>query len=101
VVAMVEEHGNGRQLVRFRAWPKAPAVALGVFLALVVLAALAGLDGAWVACIFFGIVAATLIFLIYADCAIAMNYWRQAFDQYLHDNPGLQVIGQGVGKRAK
>jgi cellulose synthase/poly-beta-1,6-N-acetylglucosamine synthase-like glycosyltransferase len=92
MVAMVEEHGNGRQLVRFRTWPKAPAAALGVFLALFVLAALAGLDGAWVACILFGIAAAALISLIYADCAIAMNYWREAFDQYLHQSPGLHVI---------
>ena len=31
VVAMVEEHGNGRQLFRLRAWPKPPAAALVCF----------------------------------------------------------------------
>ena len=35
VVAMVEEHGNGRQLFRFRAWPKVPCAALAVLFALV------------------------------------------------------------------
>ena len=49
VVAMVEERGNGRQLFRFRVWPKAPAAALVVLFALLCWLVLAGLDHAWLA----------------------------------------------------
>jgi hypothetical protein len=80
--AMVEEHGNGQQLCRFRSWPKAPAAALAVLLILVTLAAFAVLDRAWVACVSLGLMAAVLGFLIYADCAIAMHHWRSALAQY-------------------
>ena len=93
VVAMVEEHGNGRQLFRFRAWPKPPAAALAVLFALVTLAGLAGLDHAWVAAASLGVTAGGLAVLIYADCAIAMSYWRDALNQYLRRNDRLSVMG--------
>ncbi|HEY6018558.1 MAG TPA: glycosyltransferase, partial [Candidatus Paceibacterota bacterium] len=92
VVAMVEEHGNGRQLIRFRARPKAPSAAVGVTLVLGILAGLAGLDGALVACTFLALVAAALGFLMYADCAIAMSYWQQALDQYCGRNSRLSYV---------
>jgi hypothetical protein len=90
VVAMVEEHGNGRQLLRFRAWPKPPAAAL---FALVTLAGLAELDHAWAAGASLGVTAGGLGALIYADCAIAMSHWRDTVDQYLRRNPSLSVVG--------
>jgi hypothetical protein len=92
VVAMVEEHGNGRQLLRFRAWPKPPAAAFAVLFALATLAGLAGLDHAWIAAGSIGLTAAGLGILIYADCAIAMSYWRTAVDQYLHRKDSLSVV---------
>jgi GT2 family glycosyltransferase len=94
VVAMVEEHGNGRQLFRFRAWPKPPAAAVAVLFVLVALAGLAGLDHAWVAGASIGLTAGALGLLIYADCAIAMAYWRDAVDQYLRYNSDLRVVGR-------
>jgi hypothetical protein len=94
VVAMVEEHGNGRQLFRFRAWPKPPVAALGVLLALVALAAFAGLDHAWVAAALLGLTTGAFSGLIYADCAIAMSYWRDALDQYLRRDGSLRVMSQ-------
>jgi hypothetical protein len=93
VVAMVEEHGNGRQLLRFRAWPKPPAAALAVLFALATLAALAELDHAWLAGASLGLTAGTISVLIYADCAIAMSYWRNAIDQYLRRKQNLSVVG--------
>jgi GT2 family glycosyltransferase len=93
-VAMFEEHGNGRQLFRFRAWPKPPAAALAVLFSLVILAGLAGLDHAWVASASLGLTAGALGLLIYADCAIAMSYWRDAVDQYLRRNGSLRVVGR-------
>jgi hypothetical protein len=92
VAAMVEEHGNGRQLFRFRAWPKPPGVALAVFFALVTLAGLAGADQGWVASASLGLIAGVLGLLVYADCAIAMRYWRHAIDQLLRRNTSLRVV---------
>jgi GT2 family glycosyltransferase len=92
IVAMVEEHGNGRQLCRFRTWPKPPATALAGLLALVILAGLAGLDHAWVAGTSLGVTAGALGLLIYADCAIAMSHWRDAVDNYLRRNSSLRVV---------
>jgi hypothetical protein len=92
MVAMVEEHGNGRQLFRFRVWPKLPAAALAIFFALVTLAGLAGLAHAWVASVSLGLTAGGLGLLIYADCAISMSYWRDAIDQYLRRNGSLHVV---------
>jgi GT2 family glycosyltransferase len=94
VLAMIEEHGGGRQLCRFRAWPKPPAAALAVLLALVILAGLAGLDRAWVAGAALGLTAGALALLIYADCAIAMSHWREALDQYLRRNGSLRVLAR-------
>jgi GT2 family glycosyltransferase len=92
IVAVVEEHGNGRQLCRFRTWPKPPAVALAVLLALVCLAGLAGRDHAWVAGASLGLTAGALGLLMYADCALAMNRWRTAVDSYLRRNSSLQLV---------
>jgi hypothetical protein len=88
---MVEEHGDGRQLCRFRAWPKPPPAALTVLFALVTLAGLAGLDHAWVASASLGLTAGALGLLIFADCAIAMRYLRDAMDKYLRCNGSLRV----------
>jgi len=91
VVGMVEEHGNGRQLFRFRAWPTPPGAALVTLFALVTLAGLAGLNNAWVAGASIGLTACVFGLLVYADCAIAMSYWCDAIDQYVRRNDGLLV----------
>jgi GT2 family glycosyltransferase len=92
IAAMVEEHGKGRQLLRFRAWLKPPTAAVAVPLAFVTLAGLAGLDHAWVAGALLGLTAGVLGSLTYADCAIAMRRWRQALYQYSHLNGGLRFM---------
>ena len=45
----VEDHGGGRQMVRFRTWPKVGWATLSLITLLGLLAALAAVDGAWVA----------------------------------------------------
>jgi O-antigen biosynthesis protein len=92
VVVMVEEHGNGRQLFRFRSWPKAPAPAVAILLALATLAVLAALDHAWVAGAFLGAAAGALGFLIYGDCAIAVSQWREAVAEYVRGDPDLSIL---------
>jgi O-antigen biosynthesis protein len=69
----VEEHGGGKQLVRFRAWPRcAPA---GVVLALLfgALSAGAALSGAWVASAVLDAVALLFVLTIFKECAVTMG----------------------------
>jgi GT2 family glycosyltransferase len=94
VVAMVEEHGNGQQLCRFRAWPKVPPAALAVLLSLVTLAGLAALAHAWVAGASLGLAAGALGLLIYVDCAIAMSVCSCAFDTYLGRNSSSRIVAR-------
>jgi O-antigen biosynthesis protein len=49
VQLVAEEHGAGRQLARFRVWPRVSAVASGSMAALLALAIGAVADGAWLA----------------------------------------------------
>lgn len=92
VAAMMEEHGKGRQLLRFHAWPKPPGAAIAGLLALVTLSGLAGLDHAWLASALLGLTVSVLSFLSYADCAIAMSCWRRALGQYSRRNRSLHFL---------
>jgi hypothetical protein len=67
----VEEHGGGRELMRFKSWPRPSRSGLVVALVLVALAALAGLDGAWPACGLLAIAALVVLLRIVQECATA------------------------------
>lgn len=92
VVAMVEEHGGGQQLCRFRAWPKTHPAALAILLAFITIAGFAVLDHAAVTGALLALMAGTLGFLIYADCAIAMSCWCGAVARYLHRDPAMRQL---------
>jgi hypothetical protein len=92
VIAMVEEHGMGRQLCRFRSTPKSPTSALAILLALIALAGLAVFDQAWIASGSLILIASVLGALIYADCAIAMAHWRSAVGKYLRRDGHLHTV---------
>jgi hypothetical protein len=47
ILMAIEEHGAGRQLLRFRIWPHAPLLSLLITVALLVLGGAALLDGIW------------------------------------------------------
>ena len=81
-VGMIEEHGAGKQLFRLRAWPHIPRPAIGLFLLLGLLAALAAYDQAWLVALVlaFGVLGIALI--ARAECAKAMQAWRDAVDEY-------------------
>jgi hypothetical protein len=95
VLAMVEEHGHGRQLCRFRSWPKTPVAAVGALFGFVGLAGLAGLDHAWVASAFLWLIAIVLALLIYIDCSIAMGHWRNALSEYRKRDGSLPILRRG------
>jgi O-antigen biosynthesis protein len=67
----VEEHGGGRQLMRFKSWPRPSLAGLVVALLLAALAAAAGLDGAWPACALLGASALVVLLRIAQECAAA------------------------------
>jgi hypothetical protein len=61
LVAAVEEHGSGRQLVRVRWWPRCSWLWAAAGVALVPLSVGAGMSGAWVAS---GLLSASAVLLI-------------------------------------
>jgi GT2 family glycosyltransferase len=82
-VAMVEEHGGGRQLLRLHAWPRIPRFILGMIVVLSIFAGLAASDGATVAALCLAFAAALILWMTYAACAIAMRDWQRGLDLYV------------------
>ncbi len=71
VLAAVEDHGGGRQLVRLRAWPRCSVVGIGSSVLLAGLAAGAGVDGAWAVTAILGAGAFALGLRIFMESARA------------------------------
>jgi GT2 family glycosyltransferase len=86
-VGMVEEHGAGKQLFRLRAWPRMPRPASALLFLLGFLAFLAAYDGAWPVALILGIGGLVLALIVRAECAMAMQTWRDA----VHDCAGLEI----------
>ncbi|MCK8600743.1 glycosyltransferase [Desulfoferrobacter suflitae] len=72
ILMAVEEHGGGKQLVRFRAWPRCPRGGVIITLVFAVLAALAAISHAWVACGMLNFIALVLMTLVFRECSSAM-----------------------------
>jgi hypothetical protein len=81
-MAMVEEHGAGKQLFRVRAWPRVPAMVTALVLALTTTAVFAGLDQAWIVAVPLAGSATAVALWAYADCALAMKRWSDAVEAY-------------------
>jgi hypothetical protein len=69
----VEEHGGGKQLVRFRVWPRYSIEGIGAILLLAVFSIGAALDQAWVVSILLGTSAAMLIFRSLWEWGVALD----------------------------
>ncbi len=69
----VEEHGDGKQLLRFRLWPRCSRAGLGLVAALTVLAAAAAIDGTWIGTALIGTVALLIAGSMSRDCGAAMG----------------------------
>jgi O-antigen biosynthesis protein len=75
-----EEHGGGRQLVRFQARTHVPRAALATLLALAVLAVLACVDSAWIAAGVLATLSGVLGVLMLRDCALSRGTWAHAVE---------------------
>jgi hypothetical protein len=69
----VEEHGGGKQLVRFRAWPRCYPVGIALTLLFAGLSAAAAFSEAWITCAVLNFVAFLFMIRIYRECASAMS----------------------------
>ncbi len=74
----VEEHGQGRQQLRFAIWPTWSAVGWIIIVALMALAGLAAWDHAWVACGILGTGAVGLSFKALREAAASIGAMRAA-----------------------
>jgi glycosyltransferase involved in cell wall biosynthesis len=72
ILMAVEEHGEGRQLIRFRAWPNYSLGGLVMAVLCAALATWAALDQAWFASAILEMVTVVLSLRILQECAAAM-----------------------------
>jgi hypothetical protein len=68
----VEEHGAGRQMIRFRSWPKCSTRALLLISLFAVLATGAALDHAWHSALVLGTIAILLTSRMIQECTETM-----------------------------
>ena len=71
VLMAVEEHGGGKQLVRFRTWPRCTAAGILLALLFAALSACAAVSQAWIACGVLNLVAFLFMMRIFKECASA------------------------------
>jgi hypothetical protein len=75
-----EEHGGGKQLLRFHAQSRAPRLAVATMSGLALLSLLAFVEHAWIAGIVLGLLAGTLGVLMLRDCAASRVTWSHAVE---------------------
>jgi amino acid transporter len=74
----VEEHGGGRQLARYRSWPKYSRLGVAFSSGFGVLAIAAAFSDASIAAVILGVTAVALVFSAVWDCAIASGVLLRA-----------------------
>jgi hypothetical protein len=72
LLVSVEEHGQGRQYVRARAWPRGSATGVALTCVFVSLSAVAVSDEAWPAAAALAALGLVLALRTAVDCAVAM-----------------------------
>jgi hypothetical protein len=77
----VEEHGGGRQLTRFRVWPRLSPSAIVTTLFVGALAIAAAAAGAWLAAAILGLIGAVLVTRELQECATGIATVTEAIDQ--------------------
>ena len=76
-----EEHGAGRQMLRFRVWPKWKRRAIAGIVIFAGLSSLAALDGAWLASAVLGAGALTIVLRSLYESATATKATAEAIDK--------------------
>lgn len=76
----VEEHGGGKQFLRFRAWPRCYPAAIVLTLLFAALSAGAAVSQAWIACGILNFVAFLFMMRIFKECSYAMTALYSVFN---------------------
>lgn len=97
VLMAIEEHGAGKQLVRFRSWPVWSFAGLLLLLLFALISSLAALDGAWFASVILGGVAIVLALSMVGECANALMILLRVLKQsdqseYLISSDSLEYL---------
>ncbi len=79
VLMAVEEHGGGKQFVRFRTWPHCSSAGIVTALVFAGLAAWAAFSQAWMACGILNAIALLLMIRIVKECSSAMGVMKRLF----------------------
>ncbi len=90
----VEEHGSGRQLARFRAWPRCSYGGLGLIFCFALLCFIAALNDSWIICAIFGAITILLFVRIFEEGARSMAMLLQAVKQR-EKGAGYQQVLEG------
>jgi len=85
----VEEHGQGRQLLRHRVWPRTSPVAIAVVAALGAVAVVGGFDGPWYVAAILGLLAAAVAGRTLQECAFATDVCLSGIEAQLAELEGL------------
>ncbi|MBI3802222.1 MAG: glycosyltransferase [Nitrospirae bacterium] len=85
---VIEEHGGGKQLVRFRAWPRITQGGGLLFILLLTLSAAAMVDHAWIPAAIFGAGALFLIGRAVQECNEGLSSLLGAIDQTQGERKG-------------
>ena len=85
----VEEHGQGRQLLRHRLWPRFSPVAVAVVAVLGALALVAAIGGPWYVSAILGVLAFGVASRMLHECAVATDVCLSGIDAQVAEPEGL------------
>lgn len=97
----IEEHGGGRQLARFRVWPRVSMLAILLVAVFALLAALAAASDAWAAAALLGAIGLGAIVVTAKDCATATGATLRAIERLRAGDPPLDAVEAGVTASAE
>jgi GT2 family glycosyltransferase len=78
----IEEHGGGKQLARFRFWPRVSRFWLGLTLLFTFLSGVAAIDQAWLASVSLSLVGLVMTIRVVRDCAAATTSFLQVLNHH-------------------
>jgi hypothetical protein len=80
VLMAVEEHGGGKQLLRFRAWPRCAPIGVALMLLFALLSAGAAWSQAWLACGILDAMAFLILMDMLRECSVTMGALLRVFN---------------------
>jgi hypothetical protein len=79
---VAEEHGAGRQMLRFKSWPRYSAFGVSITALMAILATTAAVDRAWLAALLLASTSLLIGGRILYECALAMHKLTEAFRDF-------------------